>query len=125
MVMVSIADFTSRVETYKNVVDLIKEKSLHRYLYYPVRNYDLLQFIKKINWFCIPTNEIIRKIARKEDLKALERSLQNIATQSPGEIKQAIQIVDKNIAKAALLKAATALKTCQQKQNLSAYTLKP
>jgi SOS-response transcriptional repressor LexA len=123
---VSIAAFTTLVEKYKTVVGQIREKMLQKYLYYPVRNYDFVQFIKKMNRFCTPTNpaEIILKLAKKNELKAVERILQpgNEQRWTP---QHTVHTVDKNLAKAALQKAAAALKTRRQKQNLSDHFLQP
>lgn len=93
------------------VVDIINQKNLQQYLYYPVRDYDFVQFVKKINRFCDNFNPhtVINKLAKKEDLKIVNRHLQKQPTAE--EQKQAVvKMVDKEIARSGWKKVADILK---------------
>lgn len=59
-------DFDQRISKYVEVISLIEDKKLKNYIYYPIREYDFLQFLSKINQFYGEVSLILSKIAIKE-----------------------------------------------------------
>ena len=58
--------FEDRVKKYQHLVDKIQETKAEKLFYYPIREWDLLKFISKINLFYWDDSIIISKIAHKD-----------------------------------------------------------
>lgn len=58
--------FEWRVNMYAETVHIIEDKKLKKYIFYPIREYDFLQFLKNINKFYGEISLILSKIAIKE-----------------------------------------------------------
>lgn len=97
---ISLDQFSKIVCAFKTVVDIIQAQHLQKYIYYPVWNYDFVQFAKKINWFCenYNPNTIINKLAKKEQAHTVKSrlSLQTSTLQPEAGVKA---MVDKEVAK--------------------------
>lgn len=107
---VNIHNFTLKVCMYKIVVDIIKTKSIQKYLYYPVHSYDFTLFAKRLNWFeeTYDPCAIIMKLANKNEQKKVERILQtSVYTSNHTTPKETI---DKGAIKATLQKTYASLK---------------
>jgi hypothetical protein len=102
--------FTKMVCTFSMVVNIIEHQNLKPYLYYPVWNYDFVQFLQKINWFCVNYNPhmVINKLAKKEEVKTINRQLQNNDDKSKQE-KTVIKMIDREFAKSGWKKVADIL----------------
>lgn len=58
--------FEQRVSKYVAVVSIIEDKKLKNYIFYPIWEYDFLQFLSKINQFYWESPIILSKIAKIE-----------------------------------------------------------
>lgn len=63
---IPISTFEERVTKYQSLCDRIKENKAEKLFYYPIREWDLLKFISKINLFYWDDSIIISKIAHKD-----------------------------------------------------------
>jgi hypothetical protein len=102
--------FTKMVCTFSMVVNIIEHQNLKPYLYYPVWNYDFVQFLQKINRFCDNYNPhmVINKLAKKEDIKTIDRQLQKNDVSVIQE-KKVVRMIDREVAKSGWKKVADLL----------------
>lgn len=63
---IPISTFEERVTKYQSLCDRIRENKAEKLFYYPIREWDLLKFISKINLFYWDDSIIISKIAHKD-----------------------------------------------------------
>lgn len=63
---ITLEAFEDRVKKYQHLVDKIQETKAEKLFYYPIREWDLLKFISKINLFYWDDSIIISKIAHKD-----------------------------------------------------------
>ena len=64
-------DFKTGVEKFQVIKDLIVNKKMQNYFYYPIRSWTLENFLEHINKFYWEDSIIISRIAKKEVKKAL------------------------------------------------------
>ena len=72
---VAIEDFSSRVEKFVAIKDLIVKKKAEKYFYFPVRDWTLQEFLKNINKFYGEDSVILSRLARAEEKQKAVRIL--------------------------------------------------
>lgn len=85
---VAIEDFSSRVEKFVAIKDLIVRKKAEKYFFFPIWDWTLQDFLKHVNKFYGEDSVILSRLARAEEKQKAVRIL-NSHQEAKQEIKEA------------------------------------
>ena len=85
---VAIEDFSSRVEKFVAIKDLIVRKKAEKYFFFPIWDWTLQDFLKHVNKFYGEDSVILSRLARAEEKQKAVRIL-NSHQEAKQEIREA------------------------------------